>query len=332
MAGRPVTLAGHEPADIADAPLRGILLITAGMIVFGAQDVIIRLLSGDYSAMEIMFIRGLVALLPMGLFVYWEGGLTSLKIPHPFINLLRGLLMVCSYTAYYMSLAAMPIAEVTAIFFVSPLIITLLSVLFLGETVGRRRWAAVIAGFAGVLVIVQPGSGSLDPVAFLPLAASITYAGSVIITRRIGRTQSGASLAFFAMLTFIAVSGLAGVVMGDGSFADDSHPSLSFLLRAWVVPGARDMLMLGAIGLIAGIGFYCLSQSYRIAPASVVAPFEYISMPLAVLWGIAVWAEYPPPATLIGIAMIIGSGIYVLHRESVRKRHLSTGRGVRLRL
>ena len=86
------------------------------------------------------------------------------------------------------------------------------------------------------------------------------------------------------------------------------------------------------IGLIAGFGFYCLSQSYRIAPASVVAPFEFISMPLAVLWGIAIWSEYPPLTTLFGIALIIGSGVYVLHREAVRKRPLSTGRGVRLRL
>ena len=98
------------------------------------------------------------------------------------------------------------------------------------------------------------------------------------------------------------------------------------------MPGVREMLLLGATGLIAGFGFYCLSQSYRIAPASVVAPFEFISMPLAVLWGIAVWDEYPPLTTLLGIAMIIGSGVYVLHRETVRKRHLSTGRGVRLRL
>ena len=98
------------------------------------------------------------------------------------------------------------------------------------------------------------------------------------------------------------------------------------------MPGPRDMLFLAAIGLIAGFGFYCLSQSYRIAPASVVAPFEFISMPLAVLWGIAVWGEYPPMTTLLGIAMIIGSGIYALHREAVRARPLSTGRGVRLRL
>lgn len=336
MAGKSVTHAGHQPPSDqtapVDTPLRGILLITAGMVVFSAHDVIIRLLSGDYSAMEIMFIRGLVALLPIALFVHWGGGFSSLKVRHPFINLLRGGLMVCAYTSYYMALAAMPIAEVTAIFFVSPLIITLFSVLFLNETVGFRRWVAVSVGFAGVLVIVQPGAEDLDPAAFLPLIASLAYAGSVILTRRIGRTQSGASLAFYAMLIFVAVSGLAGAVMGDGGYADDSHPSLDFLLRAWVMPGGRDMLLLVIIGLIAGFGFYCLSQSYRIAPASVVAPFEFVAMPLAVLWGIAVWSEYPPMTTLIGIAMIIGSGIYALHREAVRDRHLSTGRGVRLRL
>ena len=320
------------PAGALDAPLKAIAIVTVGVVIFSIQDVIIRLLSGEYAATQIMFIRGLVAIGPILLIVIWEGGLRSLRIEHPFLNGVRGLLMVSAYTAYYMSMAALPIAEVTAIFFVSPVIVTLFSALFLSETVGPRRWVAVLAGFAGVMVIVRPGARALDPAALLPLAAAIAYALSIVITRRIGRTQTGSSLAFVAMGIFIIVSGITGAIIGDGGFADVSHPSLAFLLRAWAMPDTRDFLLLAACGLISAFGFYCLSQGYRIAPASIVAPFEYIAMPLAVVWGMVFWRETPALNTLFGIALIVCGGLYALHRETVRKRPLTTGRGIRWRL
>lgn len=332
MAGRSASSAVRDVSTDFDSPLRGILFITAGITVFGLQDVIIRTLSGQYAAMEIMLIRGLVALGPMALLVYWDGGFSSLRVKHPWLNLLRSLLGVCSYTAFYMSLASLPLAEVTAIFFVAPLSVTLFSALFLREAVGTRRWIAVIVGFAGVLVIVQPAGGGLEPAALLPLAAAITYACSMVMTRRIGRTQTGASLAFISMLVFVAASAVAGAIAGDGRFADESHPSLSFLLRAWVLPDEEGLLLIGICGFIAAFGFYCLSQGYRVAPASIVAPFEFVAMPLAIFWGIVFWGEYPPLSTLGGIALIIGGGLYALHREAARKRHLNSGRGVRLRL
>lgn len=328
-----LSITSHAPAPVViDSPGWGIFLIAAGISIFSIQDIIIRWLGSTYPALEIMFFRGFVAMFLIGLMVHLQGGFSTLRTRHPLLNIVRGLLQVSSYTAYYMAMVAMPIAEATAIFFVSPLIVTLFSALFLGESVGIRRWSAVLVGFAGILVIVRPGAGVLDPVALLPLLAAFTYATSIIITRRIGKTQTGASLAFISMAIFVAVSGLAGTIMGDGSFANDSHPSLSFLLRAWSAPEGRDVVLLGACGLIAAIGFYCLAQGYRIAPASVVAPFEFVAMPLAVLWGILVWAEYPPSTTLVGIMLIVCSGIYVLNREAVHNRHITTGRGVRLRL
>ena len=322
-----------DPASaVLDAPGRGIFLIAAGIAIFSIQDIIIRTLGSTYPALEIMFIRGFVAMIFIGLMVYMDGGFSTLRVRRPVLNIVRGLLQVVSYTAYYMAMAAMPIAEVTAIFFVSPLFVTLLSTVFLGEAVGIRRWSAMLVGFAGVVIIVRPGSGLLDPAALLPLIAAGTYATSVIITRRIGKTQTGSSLAFIAMMTFVTVSGLGGLAFGDGSLATDSHPSLAFLLRAWTVPHGSDLAMIAACGLIAAFGFYCLAQGYRIAPASLVAPFEFVAMPLAVMWGVVVWAEYPPVSTIAGIGLIIASGLYVLNREAVRERPISTGRGIRLRL
>lgn len=315
-----------------DTPVMGIALIVVGISVFSVQDIIIRLLSGGYSAFEIMFVRGLVALGPMALLVRWQGGFSTLRTRHPLLNTVRGLLMVCSYVMFYMSMTVMPIADVTAIFFVSPLIITALSVTVLGEGVGPRRWTAIFIGFVGALFIVRPGSDAMNAAAFLPLMASFTYACSIMITRRLGRSQTGASMAFYAMAVFVVASGGAGLAFGDGSLANETDPSLGFLLRGWALPSPRDMVLLGACGLIAACGFYCLSQGYRVAPASVVAPFEYVSMPLAVIWGLAIWGEVPAYSTFLGIALIVASGIYVLRRESVRGRRLSTGRGMRIRL
>ncbi len=317
--------------ELTDSTVKGILLVAIGISIFSIQDVIIRLLSGEYSVIEIMYIRALVALGPMAMFVYWEGGFATLRTPRYVLHFVRGALQMLSYTTYYMGLAILPIADNTAIFFVSPLIVTIFSIIFLGEKVGLRRGLAVLAGFAGVLVIVQPGTGTFGFAALLPFFAAVTYSGSIMITRRLGRTQTGASMAFYAMITFLMFSSIAGGVLGDGSYETNIHPSLDFLMRSWQVPTYRDIMLLVLCGFIAAFGFYCLAQGYRIAQASIVAPFEYVSMPLAVLWGFAIWNEVPSLTTILGIAMIVFSGLYVLHRETIRGRRLVTGRG-RIRL
>lgn len=311
--------------------LRGILTIVVGISVFSLQDVIIRLLSGEYSVIQIMYIRALVALGPMAMFVYWEGGFATLRRPRIGLQFARGSLQMISYTTYYLGLAAMPIADNTAIFFISPLIVTLFSVFFLGEKVGLRRIVAILTGFGGVLVIVQPGSGTFGIAAILPIFAAVSYSGSVIITRRLGRSQTGASMAFYSMITFLIFSSVVGGLLGDGRFATNIHPSLDFLMRSWQMPALRDMMLLVMCGLIAACGFYCLAQGYRIAQASVVAPFEYVSMPLAVLWGFTIWNEVPDLTTIFGISLIIFSGLYVLQRETISGQRLVTGRS-RIRL
>lgn len=319
-------------AEVQDATFKGIILVAVGISIFSLQDVIIRLLSGDYSVVQIMFIRALVALGPMALFVYWEGGFGTLRTSKIGLQFIRGFLQMLSYTAYYMGLAFMPIADNTAIFFVSPLIATVFAMIFLQEKVGIRRMIAVLIGFCGVLIIVQPGSGTFGVAAILPLIAAVTYSGSIMITRRLGRSSTGASMAFYAMFTFLIVSSLIGGSIGDGRFATDIHPSLDFLLRTWQTPTYRDMLLLTLCGLIAACGFYCLAQGYRVAQASIAAPFEYVAMPLAALWGFVVWNEVPEMTTVYGVILIVFSGLYVLHRETVKGRRVVAGRGRRIRL
>lgn len=308
-----------------DRPLSGIVFVVAGVTVFSVQDVIIKWLSSDYPVLQIVFVRSLVSL-PFLFALARLRGPGSLRAAQPLLQALRGLLMFLSYTSYYLALAALTLAEAVSIFYSAPLFMTILSGLLLGEHAGARRWLAIAVGFVGVLVIMQPQA---EPsfAAALALASAATYALSAILARRIGARDGAESMAIWASLVYVVLSGSAGLALGGGQFAGTSRPELDFLLRGWIWPNATDMSLLCVCGVVAAIGFTCLAQAYRLAPATVVAPFEYSSLPWAVLWGWAIWSEVPPPTLMLGIALVVGSGLYVLHREAVRARSMTSRAG-----
>lgn len=315
-----------------DAPLKGVLCVMAGISIFSIQDVIIKSISGAYPVTEIVFVRSLVAVLPLLLIAHLNGGLASLRTRRPWLHVVRGCAMLVSFTTYYLALSALPLAFAVALFFVAPLIITALSSLALGETVQLRRWIAVAIGFVGVVIMTRPDAGAIEPAALLAILAALFYAVSAILTRHLGKTESGASLAFSATLVYLAANAALGLGLGQGGLAQAGHPSVEFLLRAWVWPNWTDLGLMSVCGLVSAFGFFFLSQAYRLAPAPSVAPFEYVGLPLAVLWGYLFWSEIPAATTILGIVLIAGSGLYVLHRESVRGRRVAAGRGLRLRV
>lgn len=315
-----------------DAPVKGVLCVIAGLSIFSIQDVIIKSISGTYPVHEIVFVRSLVALVPLLLIAHFDGGLSQLRTRRPWAHFVRACLMLGAYTFFYLALAALPLATAVALFFVAPLLITALSHFVLGEKSRLRRWLAVATGFIGVLVMTQPNGGAIEPAALFAVLAALFYALSVIATRLLGATESGASLAFSVTVIYVGLNGLLGLWLGGGALAQQGHPSLEFLLRAWAFPGWRDFGLMAACGLIAAFGFYFLSQAYRLAKATSVAPFEYVSLPLAAFWGFLFWNEVPDATTVLGVALIVGSGLYVLHRESVRGRRTAAGRGLRPRV
>jgi drug/metabolite transporter (DMT)-like permease len=314
----------HAPA--LDRPLRGIACVVGGVTVFSIQDVVIKLLSGDYPVFEIVFVRSVVAVLPLLIFVL-PGGLVRLRPQRPAVHLARALMMFASYGCYYLALAALSLPQTVSLFYSAPLFMTALSMPLLGERVGIRRWSAVIVGFAGVLVMLQPEGASASLAAALALGSAVTYALSALMTRRLGTTDSAEAMAFSATVIYIAASAAAGIVFGGGRFAATDNPSLAFLLRAWDLPAPSDLALMALCGFIAAAGFYLLGQAYRTAPAAVVAPFEYASLPWAVLWGYAVWGTVPRLRLWLGIALVVGSGLYLLRREALRNRNgIAAGR------
>jgi drug/metabolite transporter (DMT)-like permease len=315
-----------------NAQLTGILCIIAGMLVIIGNDVAIKWMSGDYPIHQIVLTRSLVAI-PITLLIAWfDGGWRRLKTRRPLLHLARGLLIVVANMCYFLALAAMPLADAMALFFVAPLFITALSVPMLGETVGIRRWLAVLAGLVGVLIMLRPASGVFQLAAMLPIIAALAYALMQMLTRRLGVTDGAAAMALYIQLTFVVVSAVIGLSIGDGRFAGSEHASLDFLLRAWHWPTPVDAGWMVFCGVCVAFGGYLLSQAYRLAQASVVAPFEYTALPWGVILGFLLWGEIPTPVTVAGMVLVVGSGLYVLYREKVRAKKLTpglTGRSLR---
>lgn len=298
----------------------GALAALGAIFCFSINDVAIKFLSGDYALHQVVLIRssiGLVFLL--ALIVPFAGGLRALRTRRLPMHLLRGMCVVFANMAFFLGLAALPLAEGVAIFFVSPLIITVFSVIFLRERVGPFRWAAVAVGLMGVLIVLRPGTEAFQPASLLPIAAAFGYASLHMLTRHIGKTESSAALSLYIQVTFILVTIVFGLVAGDGRFNPGTDPSLEFLLRAWTRPAPEDALIFVAVGITSAMGGFLISFAYRTSEAALVAPFEYIALPLSVVWGILVFADWPDAFTYAGIALILASGLVLIWREARAK-------------
>ena len=295
----------------------GAVCASAAVIFFSINDVIIKFLSDGYALHQVVLIRSLIGLVfVVGLIAPLTDGWRIARTRRLRMHLLRGLCVVMANMTFFLGLAAMELATAVAIFFISPLVITAFSVLFLGERVGPWRWAAILIGFAGVLIILRPGTEAFQPAALLPLIAAVAYAAIHMITRAIGPTESAATMAFYIQIVFIAVCALIGLAVGDGRFADQSDPSLAFLFRDWGWPQLADAWIFVVLGFGVAIAGFLISQAYRVAEAAFVAPFEYLAMPLSVAWGYAVFGEVPDLAVWIGGSLIVGAGLLTLWRET----------------
>lgn len=312
--------------DRLDNPALGILLICLGVLAISVNDLLIKWLSGGYPLHQMVFTRSAIGLFFTFGFVFWEGGLRLLRSKTPGIHALRGLLVVVANMTFYAAVAVLPLGQATALFFVAPLFITLLSIPILGEKVGPLRLGAVIVGFLGVLVMQQPWKSDTEVsriVMLLPVAAALFYALMQVLTRKLGATTAASAMAIYTQGTFLLVSTGFFLIAGDGRFAEGvSNESLIFLLRAWTWPTPEDWPVFIGLGLCSGIVGYCLSAAYRLANAAIIAPFEYIGLPMAIFWGWTIFGEWPEIATWIGCALIIGAGIFVFLREQARDRPL----------
>lgn len=323
------------PDQRENNPGLGIFFIVLAMAGFSINDMFIKQLSGDYPLHQMVFVRSAIGIGFSVVVLHFEGGFRLLRTDRPWLHLLRGLCIVAANLAFFAALAVIPLADATALFFVGPLFITLLSIPFLGEKVGARRLGAVLVGFVGVLIMLRPGAAGAGPapdrvILLLPILAAFAYACMQILTRRLAPSSTASAMAIYIQATFIVVSLLFWAVTGDGRFlAGVENESLIFLLRPWVWPAKEHLAIFLALGLLSAIIGYSLSQAYRQANAATIAPFEYVALPMSIFWGWAVFGDLPDLWVFSGIALIAAAGLYVFARERQTARAVASRRPIR---
>lgn len=293
--------------------LTGILALCLGVAVFSFQDPIIKLVSGDYPVTEVMAIRSIVSLPILLTIVHLDAGLGALFSGRFGLLTLRGFILFVSYTIYYLGVAALPLADAAALYFMAPLFIMAMAGPYLGERVTLRTLVPVMVGLAGVIVMLQPGTGVFEWAALFSLGSALFYGFSQLMARKMGDTETASVMTFYQNgLYLVGACALAGLFSLAG-IENASHPSLQFLVRPWIWPTMTDFLMMAACGFIASAGMILLSQAYRLAPANTVATFEYTGILWTPLWGYLVFAETPRLTTVIGAVLIVGAGVVALN-------------------
>ena len=286
-----VALAGR----VGDNPLRGIALVIAASIFFSTSDATAKYVTQTLPVIEVAWIRYFVFVLLAMLPAVRDHG-AALRTRRPLAQTLRGLMIVGSALFFVYGLRLMPLADAAAINFVSPLFITMLSVPFLGERVGLRRWIAVGVGLTGAVIAAQPGTSAFSVAAIFPVLSAVTWAAGIILTRRMAVTEGP--------LTIIAWTAGTGLVL------------LSVLLPFDVQwPTGKELALCVLIGVAASSGQWLVTLGYRRAPASSLAPFSYLQLIWSTSLGFIVFGAAPSLPTIIGASVIAASGLYAAQRE-----------------
>ena len=279
----------------------GIALMCLGAICMIGLDVVARWLLQTYSLPQLVLLRCAFSIILIAGYAAARGELTVLSSSRPGWHVLRSCLMAGSMFAFFHALRHIPLAEVILIAFAAPLIVTGLSRPLLGEPVGPWRWTAVVVGFCGVLVVLQPGSGLMHPAAIIALGGAVMYASLSLTARKLSVTESTASLSLYLFI----VPGLLGAA---GSIDN------------WIAPGRAAWMLFALCGFFGGLAFIFINAAYRWAPAAVVVPFEYTGLIWAAGAGYLIWDEVPEANTWWGAAIIIASGLFILFRETIVRR------------
>ena len=292
----------------ADRPFKGIALILSSTVFLGISDVTAKYLSATLPSIEIAWLRFLVFAMIMVPAMVPGSPLFALKTNRLGLQLMRGAALLGSSLFFISGLRYLPIAEASATGFVSPLFVTALSIVFLSEKVGVRRWLATALGLFGVLVILRPGSSAFHPAAFFPIVSALAWASTLIMTRMMSGKEHAITI-----MTYSSIAGLA---------------ILSVLAPFnWVTPSWHDIMLGVLIGVFSTAGQWIVVLAFRYADASVLAPFSYTQLLWVSILGFMIFGEVPDVWTVVGTAFIVGSGLYTAHRERVRRSQLLEAAG-----
>ena len=277
----------------------GLLYMFLSVCTFSVMDLLVKW-SGDYPTGQVLFFRGFFGILPTYFLIPKDKLRTFYKTKRPKEHLFRCIIGLVALVAIVIALRELPLAVVVSLSYAAPLFITILSILLLSEKVGIFRWAAVLIGFIGVIVISEPGFKEMNLLYFLPIIFCIGMAFVTIAIRKLSTTEPIWLISIFFTIT-ISIAGLTTIPMG------------------WVMPNFQDFILLALIGVTGGAANLLLTQSYKLSEVSLVAPLKYLSLVFAVIFGYMIWNETPDLKTLVGTTLVIFSSFVVIRRDIYHK-------------
>jgi drug/metabolite transporter (DMT)-like permease len=298
-----------------DNRMLSIVCILAAVGLASTQDAVVKAMSGDFSAYEMVIFRCLGSLPVLAVLLHREGGFRLLRTPLLGRVLLRSILLCVGYLTFILSIATMPIANSVAIYFTMPFFVAGLAGPILGERVRLHRWLAILAGFIGVLIMVRPGAGVFEPAAILALVSAFSYAVGQMLGRPLAHQVPLAVIAMWQNTVFLSVSLVLAVFFNSFDFSWLTHKSLVFLSRPWMWPGPLDSIVLFTIGIVAAFVMILFVSAYKHGESNFVAPFEYSGMIWAVVYGLLIFGDFPDAFTWIGATVVATAGILMVWRD-----------------
>ena len=303
---------------------KGILFILTGMALFSIQDSLIKYIFEDTALYELYFGRTLTALILLALYLKITSQKLVMKTYYPLLTTVRVICFFFGFSFFYISLTYMSLAMANALFFSSPFFISILAIVFLGEKVGIRRWLAIIVGFLGVYIVLNPNFENFDYTKLAPVACALFYAISMTITKITSDKDSVYSQMFHLYIGAIGISIIFFIFTGKGQFNTFSDPTLQFILREWFTNPTYSWPFILIMGLVASLSFYFVFSAYSIASPSVVSLFEYSLIIWAIIIGYLLFNDIPTVRTFIGVALIIGAGVYIYIREKAKDQMIAS--------
>ena len=308
---------------------KGIILILIAMMVFSVQDGIMKHIYNFVSLYEVYLIRTVVSFTLILIFLILTKKPIVFKSQYPILTLCRVILFFFGFSSFYISLTVLPLGTATALFFVTPFLITIFAHFFLKEEIGPRRWSAIAVGFVGVYITLNPDFSNFNYLSLLPILCAFCYSLSMIIIKKTSDKDSVYTQTFTFYIGAIIFSIIFYFVMGDGKFNTTEHPAAQFIFREWFVDIENSILFMVATGVTATLAFLLLFSAYSVASPAVVSPFEYSILLWSPLIGWIYFNEVPTLSTVIGILIIVSSGIYIFLREKAQDQSIVTDKPLR---
>lgn len=299
------------PVGLRIAPGRAVLYMAAAVALQTVLDASVKWLTDGYTVPQIAFVRYLMSLAVVLLIAGRAGGLATLGTRRPLAHGLRSLLNLATMLCFFYALKLLPLADAIAITFAAPLFMTIFSVILLRERVGAARWAAVLLGFAGVVLILQPAGTGLSGGAILALASAVFYALALIASRELSATETSHNILFYYTLCVLLFSGVAGLLGETGAVPGWKWAPLRF----------DDLWVFVLMGLAGTFCQFFFNQAFRYGEVSMLAPLEYTALLWGIVYGVVLWGEFPTWLTLAGAAVVAGSSLYVVQREARARRN-----------